>query len=351
MRIDLQKYWGFSELYCTGELACRIVDAIKTHGQVTLVSKEIRSLEKTGLLSFLDEICDFHNWSRSQITIEHGDSTQRTARGYNVKVVETSEGYFNIDFSKIDHRPWNREKTYGMFVGRANVTRMYAAYRHLNFDYRDQGLTSFNQDIAHYVDHRYLVEYLCQTNQRWEDLKSIRPWSDIDQIKEPPIVSQFQGDLWSSVYEKIAIEIVLETTDTDDCFGMTEKLLRPMIYRRPFILIIGRDHIKNVLKQCKKRAEGILQLDGSPAEFQGEFRFFENVIPLDYDRDEGITRVEHAFDILHELIRTKKIDTILEDCAEDIENNYNLVKRRVEHLQKYRLLYQDRYNTKIWNQK
>ena len=347
MKIDLQRYWGPFEIYHAGELTCRIVDAIQKHGTVTLVSKEVRGFEKSGLLCLLDEICAFHAWPRNRITIEHCDLTQNITRGYNAKMVETSESFFGTDFSTVIHRRWNREKNYGMFIGRANTSRMYAAYRHLNFEYKDQGLTSFNQDIAHYVDHRYLTEYLCHTNQRWQDLKSIRPWSDIDQIQEPPITGQLQGPLWNSVYEKIGIEIVLETTDTSDCFGMSEKFLRPIIYRRPFILIAGRNHIQGVLKHLDEYP--MENLDGSARTFPGKFRFFENVIPLDYDNDEGIDRVEHAFDILRELIRNKKIDTILEDCADDIENNYNVVKKHVEDLAKYRSLYLNRYETKTWN--
>lgn len=348
MKIDLQRYWGHHEIYHAGELTCRIVDAIQKHGSVTLVSKEIRSLEKSGLLSLLDEICAFHCWPKNNVTIEHVDPTQPTPDGYNIMVVETSEPLFNIDLSRVNHRLWNKEKTYGMFIGRANTTRMYAAYRHLNFEYKDVGLTSFNQDISHYVDHRYLLEYLCQTNQRWEDLKCIRPWSDIDRIQQPPITNQFYGPLWDTIYEKIGIEIVLETSETSDCSGISEKILRPIIYRRPFILICGRGFMENGLKRAAEY-KNRYHLDGSLAALPDNFRLFENVIPLDYDRDEGIDRVEHAFDILRELIRTKKIDSILEACADDIDFNYNLVKNYISSVQRHSAIYHTRYESNTWS--
>lgn len=342
MRIDLQKYWGYFELYHTGELTCRIVEAMQKYGSVTLVTKEIRSLETTGLLSLLDEICAYHRWPRSQITIEHGNVGQHIDRGYTIKHVMDSEFFLSADLSKVTHRSWNRDKTYGMFIGRATASRMYAAYRHLNFEYRDRGLTSFHHDISHYVHDRYLVEYLCHTNQTWQDLKSIGRWSDIDHMQQPPITMQLHNDLWNKVYEKIAIEIVLETSETGDNFGITEKLLRPIMYRRPFLLITGRNRIKDFLKPGQYPPGE--NLDGSTWQPFAPMRFFENVIPLDYDNDEGIDRVEHVFDILHELIRTNKIETILEDCEDDINHNYEVVKNHIEHHKKYRSLYRDRFD-------
>ena len=357
MTIDLQRYWGHYEIYHAGELTARIIESMQQHNQVVLVSKEIRSLEKSGLLDLLDELCDYHKWAQEKITIEIGDFTQSTDRGYQIKYIEASEAVFNIDVSRIEHRSWNRDRVYGMFIGRANVTRMYAAHRHLNFEYKFLGLTSFNQDISHYVDPRYLLQYLCETNQRWEDVASMRPWSDIDQVQNVPITGQFQGNLWNDVYEKIGIEIVLETTDTSDCWGLTEKLLRPIMYRRPFILVARRHCIKNILKKYNGIANIpgmhlMKNIDGSDLFLSGEgfkLRFFENVIPLDYDDDEGIHRVEHAFDILRTLIRTGKIQTILEDCAEDIEANYNVVKSYADKLKQLRSHYDSRYETNTWH--
>ena len=54
--------------------------------------------------------------------------------------------------------------------------------------------------------------------------------------------------------------------------------------------------------------------------------FFENIISNAYDDDHGIWRVDHVFDILRELILTNKIQTIIEDCQEGIENNYKFAQ-------------------------
>jgi len=347
MKIDLQRYWGHFQIYHPAELAARIIESMTQDGQVTLISKEIRSLEKSGLLDFLDELCDYYRWNKEKITIEFGDPCQSTDRGYTIRMIESGECYINTDLSKIQHRPWNREKIYGMFIGRANTSRLYAAYQHLNFEYRHHGLTSFNQDIRYHIDAQYLLQYLCETNQSWEDVKSISPWSDIDQIQQPPITNQFQGGIWDDVYEKISIDIVLETIDYEGAYGISEKLLRPILYRRPFILISGRNSITDFYK--KLSSWRCLDLAGNLTVWPGDLRFFENVIPLDYDVDQGVHRVEHAFDILRTLIRTGKINTILEDCKEDIDNNYTVMKSHIEKLTNLRPLYQKRFETQTWH--
>jgi hypothetical protein len=83
-----------------------------------------------------------------------------------------------------------------------------------------------------------------------------------------------------------------------------------MLYRRPFLLISGRNSLRNFREHVAAR-------------IHTQVKTFDHVIPTDYDQDEGIARVDHVFDILHELIRTKKINKILEQCRDDIEHNYN----------------------------
>lgn len=349
MKIDIQRHWGYFDIHHPGELAAKIIEGMKVDGHVVLITKEIRSFAKSGLLEFLDEIFEFYQWPKDRLTIEFPDPTQTIeGRGYNLKYVDGTEFHFNVDLSKIEHRPWNGQKTYGMFIGRANTTRLYAAYRHLHFDYKNQGLTSFNQDIDYFIEPQYLTEYLCHTNQRWQDVRSIRPWSDIGPMVTPPITNQFSGPIWNEVYEKIAIEIVLETADTECYWAMTEKMFRPIIYKRPFILIAGRNFIKEFGKKTSHWARYVSGLDGSSVYYPRDFRYFENVIPLDYDADEGIDRVEHAFDILHELIRTGKIQTILEDCQEDILHNYRLLMELINGKKKEKRMWQNIYETKTW---
>jgi hypothetical protein len=115
---------------------------------------------------------------------------------------------------------------------------------------------------------------------------------------------------WEQIYKQIPIEIVCETSESEDSSTTTEKMFRPVLYRRPFLLISGR---------------GRLAEYRNPHQYFGEhltLRTFNHVISDAYDLDEGLPRVDHVFDILYDLINTGKIHTLLEQCQEDIEHNY-----------------------------
>lgn len=345
MVIDLQRYWGEQEIYFQAELISKIIQGMQSNGSVVLRSKESRSIKLSGLESLLNQLCNYWKWDHRQITIETGNiyDVFLTEYKFTVKQLVVTEAMFDVDTSKIEHRPWNREKTYGMFIGRANVTRLRAAHRHKDFDFRSQGLTSFNHDLKNHIDHHVLLEYLAQTDSTMSAALDIDPYSDIGEIQTPPITGQYSGPSWNDVYEKIAIEIVLETAESVGTFAMTEKLIRPILYKRPFILVAGSNVIKDIWKQLSKFKKNTVY-DSIP-----HLKFFENVIPLEYDNYGGIHRVDCAFDALHTLIRTGKINSILEDCRADIEHNYQCVVDSIRAVDPYRAEYNKMFNRASWS--
>jgi hypothetical protein len=336
MLIDLQNYWGDREMYYIGELCSKIIDGMQKNGTVTLFSKEPRDAKISGLYFLLDQLVAYHNWNKSDIIIDSNNCLEShpeyTVKKDCVKVLMYGVAeFFDVlqPSHTVAHQNWNHEKTYGMFLGRANVTRLFGIQQHKKFKYADQGLVSWHHDTKAQLDDKVFIDFLTATGQTYEQMTDIQPFSDIGKIVAPPITRARDGQVnWNSVYEKIGIELVFETSEHEDALTMSEKILRPMLYKRPFMLISGRHAIRNIKQHLvsdifQKVDPGI------------EIRFFENVIPLDYDKDEGIWRVEHVFDILGELIRSGKINTIVDDCKEDLEINYQLVKHLTSNLSIY----------------
>jgi hypothetical protein len=344
MILDIQRYWGEREIYYPGELSSKIIHSMQTDGWVTLRSKEIRSATHSGLYALLDQLCNYWKWNRDNITLETGNiyDVYYNQSCYPVKLSLLSEPLIETRTDIIEHRPWNREKTYGMFIGRANITRLRAAHQHKNFEFRDQGLTSFNHDMDLYTDPCYLLEYLTQSDQSMSEIKNIKSYSDIGPVQQPPITHQFSGSIWNDVYEKIAIEIVLETAEDQGTFSITEKILRPILYKRPFFLIAGQGVITDVWKKFDNFSK---DTRFAPP---GTLKFFENVIPADLDQDGGIHRVDYAFSILHKLIRTNKINTILEDCRDDIEHNYQYMMQYIQNIKQYKEQYNQMLDPLSW---
>jgi hypothetical protein len=159
-------------------------------------------------------------------------------------------------------------------------------------------------DIDTNVDLAKVSQYAdCKIN----DITSIRPYSDIDSIRKPPIWLNLNtvGPLWHTVYEQIAIEIVCETGVHPDSFLITEKTLRPIYYRRPFLIIGAKNYLK------KLRSIG--------------FKTFEDIIPDYYDKWDEFTRVDDVFQILEDILDNNSMAAILDKCQPDIEHNYNLL--------------------------
>lgn len=331
MIVDLQKYFQETELFSVGELSSRIIKSMIEDGSVTLQTKESRCARTCGLYNLLDELCQFWQWDCKKITIETTNYLESNPK-YNIVYIVNDPLAVTIR-SGIDHispRSWNREKIYGMFIGRANATRLRGVHDHFKFKYRDQGLTSFHQDLSYYMDRLALLEYLTETNQPYCDAINFRPYSDIDHLQSVPIVEPKNILGWEAIYEKIGIELVFQTNPVETSIGFSEKLVRPILYKRPFLTVAGRNYNKNINKSfinlpIPTDAELKDLYDHLRYEFK-PIRFFEDIVGSEYDSGEGIYRVDHVFDIVSQLINQGKIYNILDHCQEDIEHNYESMK-------------------------
>jgi hypothetical protein len=356
MIIDIQRYWGDSEIFHPVELASKIIQSMQQHGTVTLFSKEGRSGRHSGLFQLLDELCQSWNWDPSNITLmtpngwEHHDRyiVQNICHWYWMVDGSTTFQHWN------DPPAWDGSKVYGMFLGRATAERIRGAVRHRNFEFKNLGLTSFHHDLQDHIDTPELLEYLCETNDRFSDILKIRPYSDIGKILKPPIVGSNDID-WKTVYKQIAVELVFETSTAEDCFTVSEKFMRPILYGRPFMLIAGRDSIKRckdidyTLETMKPLKEFVsVDLINQVCEKTSSFSYYENVFGLDYDRDAGVHRVDHVFDILDTLIRKGSANTILDECQQDLEHNRRLLLELQPLFKQITLQTTKYYDTSTW---
>lgn len=328
MIIDIQRYWGEREIFYAGELASKIIHGMQTHGKITLRSKEPRNAQISGLFPLLDQLCDFWKWDKSLITLETANVFERHPH-YDIRVTYFNESFARIKTETIDKVSWDGSRLYGMFIGRANVTRLRAIQRHRDFEYRDLGLASFNHDIRQQIDMHVVNEFLTATDCRASEIMDIEPYSDIGPVIRPPITGQFLNSSWEEVYRQIPLEIVCATGENEGTASLDEKIIRPIMYRRPFILIGAKNVVKDYFKNFRNLMQNnkFFYPNGTQLDYRDfqDLRFFENVISLDYDQDHGIHRVDHVFDILRDLIKSKKIYSILEDCADDIEWNYQTI--------------------------
>jgi hypothetical protein len=311
MKIDLQEHWGNKELFHVPRLVSKIVQGMQTDGHVHLWTKEGKNGNNNGLYRLLDELCEYWGWNKSDITISHCTvNISYMQSEYKNRWIEHSQ-------SAVEFRPtfpvypWNKEKIYGMFIARADCSRIRAIHNHINFRYAHQGLTSFHQDLFEYMSYPDLVQYFMESGQTYEQMISVKPYSDIDAIKTPPITPGNDSINWGKVYQKIAIEVICETSTEPDSWDASEKVFRCYYYKRPFLLIGSPGNLEYLNSNFGHKS-------------------WEGIIPEDYDRLEGIARVDRVFEILDQLITENKFEEILEKSQDILEHNHKLFLKNRE---------------------
>ena len=312
MKIDIQKHVGNKELYYVGELTSKIIQGMQLDGEVYLWSKEGKNSEQNGLYQLLDELCGFWKWDKKNITI---DTTNlfNVHDCYNIVYTYYSHPaeYFNVDSATTT---WNGSMYYGMFIGRATASRIYALHKHHNFKFKHKGLTSFHTELFNFMSLPELVDYFFYSNQTYKEMLSIpTPYSDIDEIKVPPITPLDDVLDWSTVYEKIAIEVVCETSTEPNCYEISEKILRPMYYKRPFLLIGSPKNLTALHKVG--------------------FKTFNHLFDESYDQlgESNFARVNRVFKILQYLVEEYGLEKLLQDANDILEHNHYMVIEYHKH--------------------
>lgn len=304
--IDLQDHWGDCELYYVGALCAKIIEAKRKDEHITLYTKECRSAHENGGFALLDELCNFYGWDKKSFTFETPNMKEKHDE-YNISILEFFPIFIKYPIPDETVHWTITDTVYGMFIGRANSDRIMAAQANNAFKFKDLGLTSFHDDLFEYFCKPELVRYFMNSGKTYSEMLSVKQHSDIDQLHPPPIVPPVNEDpdFWSRVYSRIGIEIVCETSTSPDTFCLTEKLVRCIAFKRPFLLV-GPPGFLEFL-----RSVGL--------------KVFDGVIPTHYDDLSGKMRVDSIFSILEDLISSGKIYKILTLCANDIEHNYNFL--------------------------
>ena len=317
--INLQKYLFFDKLIDVPELVSKIILSWQEFGIVDLRTKEGQSFAECGLYDLLDSVCATAGIEKSSIKLMNNNWTENHNE-YEIQKAPFS--YEILHFNKSNPGPFDYvgDKFYGIFIGRANTPRIKAIIQsHKRFI---PAVRSFNDGMES-ESNRAILNSLIVDNEclKSEALIATKKHSDIGSTLNPPIVPPLNsvGSHWQLAYSKIVLEIVLETTDWPGSFHITEKVCRPIYYKRPFILIGAKGFMSRL------RDLG--------------FKTFEDIIPNYYENFDYC--VEQAFRCLDDIYAKNAYgfngqQRLLDDCKEDIEHNYELlIKLSNQHLKSF----------------
>jgi len=299
VRLEIQEFVGNDEITNVGLLTAKIIEIMRDGDGIEIYTKEPISAIDIGLIDLVDSLVDYYKWDTSMIQFKYGNHKETTLIDrYKMSVTDTGDPIAKLPIPiQFDH--WDHSKLFGMFIGRLNKSRLHALSELQRFRYKDLGLTSMNQSVeSESVKTDSLLTYIKESDTTWSELQKIKPYSDIGPVLDVPILPPDNFVDWGEVYKQIPIEIVCETSDSPNNWQITEKLIRCIMYRRPFLLISS----PGLALQLSTDSQMVKDL-----ELVAPLKLFQHAIPIDYDNLSGKERVDAVFDILYNLIETDDI--------------------------------------------
>ena len=302
------------------------------------VTPEGSNLHGCGLYQQLDEFCDATGYAKQQITIRTGNMIEHH---HSYKIQHDPTAWFEVPIMQ----DWIRknpqqittapEKHFGHFIGKSNWHRLWLAAV-LDSDHANKTFQTYNtglathylaktDDVKDFIGLEDLVKNDCDILDRAvsflktcprvipEDLRAIQHMPTyIKQQDHYPI--QFPANLnILQYYNDIFVDVVHETFVRDNVCFATEKTWRPMLARRPFISMAGRQHLE------------FLHRLG--------FQTFSQYWNETYD-DHGMQhRIHKIIDVINHIATwdTKQLEQVLLDMRPILDHNYNVFMNLTGH--------------------
>jgi hypothetical protein len=231
-------------------------------------------------------------------------------------------GFFAVDHCDYAHlHNWNQQKIFGCFYNRplwhrlglaATLQHDYNRYTSLNIrpsthDPDQRGLFEIHQLFKNHPESFVKFSNVCNS---WP----VR----LEEQDGYTVVNNTTGhtDQLAEFYTDFLIDIVAETWTVGNTFFSTEKTVRPMLLKKPFIIMGSKNYL------CYLRQMG--------------FMTFNNFWSEDYDGYEGKERYTRILQL---------IDTISKKPMSELNDMYWSMKYVLDH--NYSLLLNQNYTTSI----
>jgi hypothetical protein len=264
-----------------------------------------------GLYKLLDQ------FKFNSVTI-HTPNPLEKHKKYNIKLV-TPWKFLNVTQEiEPEFHHWNTDKIFGTLYGRPLWHRIGIA-SHLLTYHSEHSLVGCLCDPNN-MDQRELFE----TNELFKhDLASFKNFGNIlNQLPlQLPAVDTYTPGQQNTdgyvgqtkqIYTNFLIDIVAETFTSGDCFFVTEKTIRPMLLKKPFIIFGSRDYL------CYLRQMGFKTFQTPDLDFWSE----------DYDGYEGKNRYIRILALIDELAKKSKneLQDLYQAMQPILDHNYNLLQ-------------------------
>lgn len=293
------KIWNYNKL-----LDFLIVNQ-NTHIELT-VDPEAICLENLGLYNLLDK------FSFTQVNIITWNPLEKHNK-YNILYKGKNSWFTSIKKIDTSLHTWNHHKVFYCLFGRPTASRL-GLCAHLYNHYKEKShlhfLATTNVDELSQIELDKLLNY---------DIHSIGPAGIL--IKQLPLLlsssalyTKFNGydfsDPLTAYYQDILIDIVAESHVAGNTFFPTEKTIRPMWLKKPFIMFASKNYL-DYLHQMR-------------------FKTFCNFWSEEYDGYEGKERYVRILELIDNLAQksTIELDQMYQGMQEILDYNYNLLVKQ-----------------------
>jgi hypothetical protein len=287
------------------------------HGHIEIdIEPEAICLENLGVYKLLDK------FSFEQVNIKTWNPLE-THPVYHVLYKGHNFWFNGIEKINPELHTWNQRKLFYCLFGRPTASRLgLASYLYNN--YKNQSCLHFSattiKDELIQIELDKLLSY---------DINSIESAGIL--IKQLPLLlsspdnyTKYNGyvytDPLTDLYQDILIDIVVESHVLGNTFFPTEKTIRPMLLKKPFIVFGSKDYL-DYLHQM-----GFKTFQTPTSDFWSE----------DYDGYEGRERYIRILALIDKLAKKSK---------EELQDLYQAMQPILDH--NYNLLQTQSYNTTI----
>lgn len=226
------------------------VKSIQTENSLTVdFRREGPCCMSLGLDNLLDQIVNLTGVNPANINIETGNYL--SSSGYNQTIRQTFDIIKQTVTPCVVPQLQTFDRRFGIFIGRSNWIRLGLASYIWNH-YRDQSLITFHYDytkdfhIANFGLESFLSRHREDSELVFKFIKCL-PLTLGDELSYP-ITIHSHNSSWNllELYKHFFCEVVCETFFTGQTFYMTEKIFRPIIAKRPFLLQGPTNFLKNL---------------------------------------------------------------------------------------------------------
>ena len=295
------------------DLEYRIVDIIKEYqetGEIILsTNNEGICLDRCNFYSLLNYICERFNIDKSKVTIKTSNRLEQHNE-YKIDTTNNLHWFMKTKESIPNNYSPSKEKDLkkvGCFVGKLNWNRgLLLSWLHKN--YKDQCLLTchYRHEDSQKLQSEFTELNFYDSSKLSDVAKFINHCPlELDESFEEFTIGPPNHLMILNQYKNIFLDVITETYIMGNSFFPTEKTLRPIIAKTPFIVVGPKNYLSNLKKLG--------------------FKTFSPWWDESYDYCEGVHRIEEIKNVLKSIFTksSDELQEILSDMKETLEYNYN----------------------------